>query len=306
MAMPLILYIHRYSQKQILRQACLCGMAACVVAVIGSYSRGGFIGLIIFGTTFLVATKHRAVAIVLIVIVIAVGVNFVPDSWVERIHSTGNVDQDASFMGRIIQWKILTLMALDHPFFGEGILANMLPEIWSSYAVRLGSELMFVSTPVPTIPYASHSIFFQVLGENGFTGLFLFLLLYWVAFAAVSDIRRRARRAPGVTWTLDLARAIRMSLLLYLVTGAALPIPYLELPYLLLGCLSALRHIQRREIARLSQEERSGDGVEAISAPAPRLASGRRGATAAGGMPMRGEGLPPQRERLISVNLRSW
>ena len=158
--------------------------------------------------------------------------------------STAQAGTDSSFMQRVVQWKVLTLMALDHPILGGGIISNLYKPIWQPYAARLAGTLTFIHTPDPDTPHASHSIYFQILGETGFPGLFLFLLLFTVSLRRAKAIRNDARGKPEWSWAGDLATAIRLSLLMYMITGAALPIPYFETPYLLMACISALRWIQ--------------------------------------------------------------
>lgn len=251
MVMPLIFFLYKYSVNKWMRRACLIGECFCVVSVIGTYSRGGFIGLLLLGGIVIANAKRRLLPIVLVFAIAVSGLAFLPSSWMDRMQTVENAGQDDSFMGRVTQWKILTLMAFDHPILGRGLLANMHLPTWQPYAARLQSELTFISTPQPDEPHASHSIYFQVLGEDGFTGLFLFLLIYWQAFRYTAEIKKSARGKPNLTWAADMAAAIRICLFLYLVTGAALPIPYNEMSYLLLGCLSALRHIQMNEISNL-------------------------------------------------------
>lgn len=266
MAMPLMLYLYKYSANRMVRSGTAFVFFMSVLAVIGTYSRGGFLGLVVYGLISMTTAKRRVSTIVVLLVVGVLAYQFVPDSWFSRIHSTTNAEQDGSFMGRVVQWKILTLMALEHPLLGGGMLANMVPSIWMSYAARLGSELTFISTPAPTIPYASHSIYFQVLGENGFTGLLLFLVIFLVAFRCISEIKTAAVKNPDLAWAGDLAAAVRTSFVLFLVTGAALPIPYLEFPYVLLGIVSALRNILQGEVRRASLAKRRSQGVSGVGA----------------------------------------
>ncbi len=247
MVIPLLIYLRRYLALPLLRHTVLAVSVITVAAVIGTYSRGGFIGLLTLGGLGFITARRKLLVLAVIAAGAVVLVEAAPASWFQRIESTGHAEQDSSFMGRVIQWKILTLMALDHPLLGGGILTNTYPPVWQSYADRLGSELTFIPTPPPTKPYASHSIFFQVLGENGFPGLALYLAVLWTAFRTTRRVQAKARLSPSTLWAADLAAALRVSLLLYCVTGAALPIPYLEFPYLLLGCVSALARIQAAE-----------------------------------------------------------
>lgn len=244
MGMPILLYLRQYSENILFRQGCLIVFIASIVAVIGTFSRGGFIGLTILCLSMVVTSRHRAKVIVGLSLLLAIGYLLTPDQWFSRINSTTDAGSDSSFMQRVVQWKILTLMALDHPIFGGGLISNLYPPTWQTYAARLSSELTFIQTPPPDIPHASHSIYFQVLGENGFPGLILYLLFFLLAFRHANAIRRHAFGHPERAWAGDLATALRLSLLMYLVTGAALPIPYLEGAYLLVGCISALYWMQ--------------------------------------------------------------
>ena len=247
MVMPIVLCIYKTANNKIFKNGCGLVFLGCIVAVIGTYSRGGFIGLIIFYFIFMSSSKNKFIPIIILMVFFFVGASLVPESWFDRIHSTANAGSDASSMGRVVQWKILTLMALDHPLLGAGPIANMDPLIWGPYATRLASELTFISTPPPDIPHASHSIYFQVLGEYGFTGIIIYLALYWMTLRMASNIVKEAKKTGMQLWKADIATAIRGSLILYLITGAALPIVYLEFPYLLIGCISALRAMQIQE-----------------------------------------------------------
>jgi probable O-glycosylation ligase (exosortase A-associated) len=257
MVIPLLLYLYQYALHHYFRLVSGGTLALCVIGVIGTYSRGGFIGLAVLSLIVFLKTKRKFRSALALSFVILLGAALVPDSWTARITTTTHAEEDSSFMYRVVQWKILTLMALDKPLLGQGVLANLVPTTWSSYAARLPSELTFISTPPPAYPQASHSIFFQMLGENGFIGLGLFCLLHTMALRYGSQIQKAAKLRPDLRWAGDMATALRVSLIVYLVTGAVLPIPYLEFPYLLIGCLSALRATVRQLEAKppLAEEE---------------------------------------------------
>jgi len=245
LTMPLILYLRNFSAHPLFRAGVMSVFMTCALGVIGTFSRGGFIGLVVLLATLFLTARRRIAAFIAIGMIALIGYTLAPDSWFDRIQSTTEAKQDASFMGRVIQWKVLTLMALDHPLTGAGILSQFYRPNWDYYSGQLSYRLTFVDTPEPTTPYASHSIYFQVLGETGFPGLLLFLLVFGMAFQQAGVIRRNARDHPDQLWMADLAGAIRLGLLVYLITGAALPIPYFEAPYVLIASVSALRWIQR-------------------------------------------------------------
>lgn len=264
MVIPLLLYLYQYAMHDYFRVVSGGTLILCVVGVIGTYSRGGFIGLALLSLIVFLKTKRKFRTAMALSFMILIGAAFVPESWTARITTTTHAEEDSSFMYRVVQWKILTLMALDKPLLGHGIIANLVPSTWSSYAARLRSELTFIETPPPLYPQASHSIFFQMLGENGFIGLGLFCLLHTIALRYGTKVRALAKDRPDLRWASDMAGALRVSLIVYLVTGAVLPIPYLEFPYLLIGCLSALHATVKLLAAR------SPDAGEDAAARVPR------------------------------------
>jgi len=246
MVVPLLLYLYQYAMHHYFRLVSGGALVLCVIGVVGTYSRGGFIGLALLSLIVFLKTKRKFRSALALSFIILLGAALVPDSWTARITTTTHAEEDSSFMYRVVQWKILTLMAIDKPLLGNGILANMVPNTWSNYAARLSSELTFIGTPPPAYPQASHSIFFQMLGENGFIGLGLFCLLHAIALRYGTQVQKAAKNRPDLRWAGDMATALRVSLIVYLVTGAVLPIPYLEFPYLLIGCMSALRATVKR------------------------------------------------------------
>ena len=57
MAMPLLLYLRNYSTSKIFRNISLGIFVACVLAVAGTFSRGGFVGLMILFVSMIITSK---------------------------------------------------------------------------------------------------------------------------------------------------------------------------------------------------------------------------------------------------------
>jgi O-antigen ligase len=65
---------------------------------------------------------------------------------------------------------------------------------------------------------AWHSAYFEMLGEQGFPGLFLFLLIHFCGLVRMEVLRRRFRHAEGdKAWIAPLATALQHFQLIYLV-----------------------------------------------------------------------------------------
>ena len=129
-----------------------------------------------------------------------------PDHWFERMGSIQTFDQDMSAMGRINAWWFAWNLAQDHPITGGGF-RTFTPELFQIYA------------PDPNHFVDAHSIYFEVLGEQGFVGLLLFLILGLSALYTGGWIVRRTKRDPELRWARDLAAMLQVSLVGYAAGG---------------------------------------------------------------------------------------
>src|SRR3546814_9615977 len=95
---------------------------------------------------------------------------------------------DASVQGRFEIWALSFDVALDRPIVGGGF--DMLYDL-ATYT-RYGSSIK---------PRTAHSITFQILGEHGFVGLALFLLIGITALIKAQSIRRSVKGVPHLQRT---------------------------------------------------------------------------------------------------------
>jgi putative inorganic carbon (HCO3(-)) transporter len=166
--------------------------AGCVLAVIGTFSRGGLLGLVT-GLVFLVAVQkgQQLKLIVALVGAVVVAVIFVdlPEGYKDRVETiaTYNETGEASALSRLHFWRVAIDMVVDHPF---GVGMFNFPYAYDQYDFLDG--LFGRSRPV-------HSSHFQVLAEQGFAGFFVWALLFYSAFVACLRARREATLHLGNT-----------------------------------------------------------------------------------------------------------
>jgi probable O-glycosylation ligase (exosortase A-associated) len=103
---------------------------------------------------------------------------------------------------------------------------------------------------VPEAPEvrAAHSIYFQVLGEQGWLGIFLFLLMWLLSWRSTRVLIKITASRNDLQWVHQLTRMIQVSIIGYLVGGAFLNLAYWDLPYYLIVLLVVMRHIVEREL----------------------------------------------------------
>jgi putative inorganic carbon (HCO3(-)) transporter len=281
MIIPLIWYLARYSVVKIVRIGLWSTLALSLVTVLATYSRGGLIGMVVLGA-FAIKNSRRRIASLCLVAVAAVTLYaMAPDTWFNRMDTIETADSDASFVGRIIAWKVSLLIALDNPLFGGGMHAVQDPFVWDTYVVDI-DRVNFINTPPPvsSSAHAAHSIYFEILGDMGFVGLTLFLAIIGIALWNCRQLYRMSRAHPSLAWAGYLARMLQISLVVYLVTGAALSQGYLELLYMLIALVSRTYRTARLSLLEETAAEktlrvgsaRMRSGFESLTGPPPRLA----------------------------------
>jgi probable O-glycosylation ligase (exosortase A-associated) len=270
MCMPVILYLYNQTVHPLTRFTLMAAEVLCGVAVIGTYSRGGFLGLLTFALGLISLNRNKLRNLVLVGFAGIALLWTAPESWFQRIDTIGQAQTDNSFMDRVTAWKISTLIALDRPLVGGGFHAVQDTDVYKRYAEELPRLSWWPGAPPRETGMAAHSIYFEVLGDLGFTGLILFLGMIVLALGSCTMIRRHARAHPDMVWMSDLAGMLRLALIVYLVSGAALSFAYFEGLYILLALVSVTRHLQKQELARRALTPVAPATPEpVVSAPAP-------------------------------------
>lgn len=234
--MPLMNYLGRQSKNELLRIGSRIAMALCLLSVLASYSRGSFLALIAMLPFLLQHSKHKVVVAVVITVMLAFSISFMPAQWVERIQTISTYQQDASAEGRIEMWKAATRIAVARPLVGGGFMAPYTQDVMDEYSPGTKAR-------------AVHSIWFENLGENGFIALAL-----WIAIAvtALQNCRYIIRRTKGnlqLKWANDLGHMSLVAIVGYLVGGSFLSLSYWDFYFTLAVILAATRRIVVAELA---------------------------------------------------------
>lgn len=256
MIIPLISYLARNSVVRIVRIGMWSLLGLSLVTVLATYSRDGFIGMVVLSALMIKNSRRRLLSICLAAFAAAFLYILASQSWFDRMDTIQSASDDSSFMGRVVAWKMSLLIAMDNPLFGGGMHAVQNQSVWDAY--RKDFDLVdFVDTPpADKTVRAAHSIYFEVLGDLGFVGLALFLSILGVALWNCRQLNRMSAGHPSCDWAAQLARMLQICLIIYLITGVALSEAYLELFYILVALLSRCRRTVRLTLrAEIPQPE---------------------------------------------------
>ncbi len=256
-SMPLMNYLRIESKHTIIRYGFIAAITLTLFAVVGSYSRGALLALGAVAGFFWLKSPSKIVSGTLLAITLVVAIAFMPERWVERMHTINEYQQDASAMARLEVWHTAWVMATSRPLVGAGFYATYWQPVVSQFVPDADTR-------------AVHSIWLEVLGEHGFPTFFI-----WVGMSIAGAVyaRRTIKRAtgvPGLEWCVTLAKMTQVSMIAYLVGGSFLSLCYWDYYFTILIAVSAVDQHVTATLGSATPVRRF-----AVRAPPPRLALSR-------------------------------
>jgi len=217
MVIPIMAYLYRISSNRWVRLAWLFSIPLSFFSAIGTQSRGAFLA---FGAVVLFfwfkSKKKVSIGIVMAIMTVII-LSMMPESWYKRMDTIQTYEQDDSAMGRINAWYYAINVANDR-FLGMGF------NHWTS-------ETFLIYAPNPLDHHAAHSIYFAVLGDHGWPGLMMFLLIYFLSWRMLMKVIKDSKDNPELGNIHFLAKMLQISFIAYLVGGAFLSLSYFDLPW---------------------------------------------------------------------------
>ena len=248
MTLPLMRYLQLHSSHKVVRMGMGLTMFLTGVTILGTYSRGGLLALVIVGGVLFLKNRRRLGILAAIVIVGLTAYHFMPTQWTERMDTLHRAEETDSGQERIQSWEFAVNVAVHRPLVGGGFNAYESESLWKNFG------------PKGAIQRAVHSIYFRVLGEQGFPGLILFMALLVASWRSCSRVRKKTRDSPEQKWAYDLASMLQVSLVAFVAAGAFLPMTYFDLTYQLMALCALLRGylLQQPESETLAELRQNG------------------------------------------------
>lgn len=234
--LPMIWYLQQQAVKRYMRLALLVLVATTLIAAAGSYSRGALVaGAAMLAFLWLKSRTKVRTGLALMLIAPLVYL-IMPPQWFGRMETIDDYHADASAMGRINAWGFAFNVAKSN-IMGGGFHA-------------FSPRMFFVYAPDPANHHAAHSIYFQVLGEHGFIGLGIFVILMICAWRNGSRIIKMCKTRPDWRWASDLAAMGQVSMIGFAIGGAFLTLAYYDLIYYIVGTLAVVERFLKEHLAQ--------------------------------------------------------
>lgn len=200
-----------------LKRSIVILMLLCAISAIGSHSRGALLAMVAMATMLWWRSKSKLAVGLVVLLLSPALIFFMPDEWSSRMGTIQTYETDQSAMGRINAWTMAINIA-NNRIFGAGFTTDS-ALIYQMYA------------PDPSDVLVAHSIYFQVLGEHGYIGLFLYLLFWFLTYRTAGRLTMVARGRPDLEWVGQLGAMIKVSIVGFAVGGAFLSLAFWDMPY---------------------------------------------------------------------------
>ena len=202
------------------RCAAGAGLLVSVAAIECTFSRGGFLALLIGigGVALSVRPLWRGAALWLGFAVMLLALS--PRPYLQRIETMRAPSAETSVQGRLSMWREAVSLMVQRPLLGRG-----------AGTFRSGED------GAPAVRRSSHNILIEVAVETGLVGLAAY---GWVLLDTLMRLHRLGHAAAPAAWVRTAAIGLSAALLAYLAAGLALSGPFASPLFVLVGLSLAL------------------------------------------------------------------
>lgn len=251
--LPLLYYLGATAEKKLVRWAIWATIGLSLLSVIGSYSRGAFLGILTLGVVWWWRSKRRVLFGFIAICLLAVAALSVTDKWVGRMDTIETL-KDGSAMGRI-----------DTLIFGWN-MANARPITGGGYGAYGDKESYRKFGTGKNTARSSHNIYLQALGTHGYVGFALFAALAIAGLRTNGWIRKHTKDKPGMKNENILAEMCWLSMVAFGACGMFQNALTWDLIYTVLA-ISVLNHLRVRKILEEEPQEDTPATDEVVSLP---------------------------------------
>jgi probable O-glycosylation ligase (exosortase A-associated) len=253
---------------------CYALVFACLLMPIGTSTRTGLLCIGLLGVLMLRDSKRKFLYLGVVATLALVAVPFLPKSFTDRMSTIKSYQQDESAATRVAVWKWTWDYVKQHPLGGgfEMYRQNQIRyDIVKSDGTASNAKLDTTLTVDRARAY--HSAYFEMLGEQGWPGLLMWLFISLSGLIRMEVIRQRYKKAgEDYAWVAPLAGALQSGQLLYMLGACFVAIAFQPFIFMLIGAQIGLDTYLKRRRAEESFRPMKRARAAADAPPNPALA----------------------------------
>jgi probable O-glycosylation ligase (exosortase A-associated) len=227
MLIPLMVFVMRHSlllPKHRLVTYLFVGMiVTALAAVVGTSARTGVIAVVVLCLLSILKSKKKLwwFAGIGLAAIVVMNIDLSSTHWGARMSTIETYNADSSALGRLKVWQWTINFVGSHPLGGgfDAYMYNRIAAVSSDGIVQYLPEWQIGGK-------AFHSIYFEILGEQGIVGFTLYFSIILLALLTLRKIKKTWRNHAGMAWVVALSDALTASILVFLAGGAFVGIAY--------------------------------------------------------------------------------
>jgi probable O-glycosylation ligase (exosortase A-associated) len=181
----------------------------------------------------------------------------VPQQYIERVQTIQTYEQDGSANARFMAWNAAWAVVKARPWTGAGFqIIDDVPAVQEFYPE-------FNRTGVGV-----HSVYFEVMAENGFVAFFVFVLLLLSAILGADSMRRRFKHTDPKHPFYHYGSMLTIGLLSYATTGLFLEFASFNLFYHFVAILVIMKRLAPAELEAANRAPVGSTKIPAVPAAA--------------------------------------
>src|SRR2546427_1444529 len=251
--LPLTVALFLISRRPMVR-GFLAGLIALdVIAIVVTFSRGGFLTLATISLLYLRGLQkgRRWKWAVAALVLAAVAIPLLPSGYLDRLSTITNIQGDKTGSAQLrneLNWIGLGY-AVTHPLVGAGLGMNVAAFCLFNglQAENCGRVCLQIPPPSPPCLYV-HNVYLEYAMDLGWFGLALFLLLLVSCVRSAARVRERCAALPKGGELASLAEAIRIAIVGFAVAALFYPWAYSVYFYYLAALAVAVGAVYNTEV----------------------------------------------------------
>jgi len=232
-SIPLLLIWRQQTPRLLFKNGITLSIPIIYACSLSSWSRGALITMAVLTLILIRHSKHKFLAIPLVLVGASLAIPYLPAEWTGRMHTLETYQQDSSAMSRIKIWKDGWNHTLEHPFVGSGF------EGWMYVGDR-----------------DWHSSYVEMFSEHGFIAFGLWLSLILGTLISLTRLPKLTKNIDGMEWVENYSFMLRTSLICYMVGTTFLGLSYWDLLYHLIFISVLVKKFALEELAEKTKNNR--------------------------------------------------
>jgi len=243
--LPIVFYLGNAERDRRLKILLRFIFVGDILALILTYSRAGFLGLVAVVIFLFIKSRHKiSVGAIGILLTTVFVIYFLPKEYKERIkplfeRGIGIEDIDNSAAGRLIAWRSALEMIKQHPLAGVGFY---------------NSERVIEQYPDPKSGIrlegrAIHNTFLQIGAEVGLPALFVYTFIFFTIYRLLGRIKKRVKKNELDEDFWDYASMFQGAFFCFFVPAFFVNAAFIDISWHLLGLTISLDQITKNQIS---------------------------------------------------------